>query len=161
MEERIHNLDDWKNFVLKELIARNESSEINCIWKRLKVEFKIPENDSRARDFYLNNVVKCLEIEHKFVRTVNNKEIHLTTLGKQVALSKSGFCGYIQQEKCHKTIKKWNDYIQFATSLLAFASGIIAFLNLVFDWWNKNISVIIMGIIIVIAAVSFIYKKIK
>lgn len=158
--ESKYNLNDWKTFVLKELCNLNEASLIDIIWNRLKVNKKVPESDRKAHYLYTDLVLKCLEDEHGLIRTDKNG-IHITTEGKYVASLKGGFGEYIQSIQRHKTIVKWNDYIQFATTLVGFISGIIALLNLIFEWWNKSFSIFVMGAIIIFIAVLYIYKRIK
>lgn len=155
-----YNIDDWKTFTLEELCRLNEASMIDTIWERLKINKQIPKSDRKAHYLCTNLVLKCLENEHSLIRTEKNG-IQITTEGKYVASLKGGFKEYINSAYKHKKIVKWNDYIQFATSLIGFISGIIALLNLVFEWWNKNFSILIMGLIIIITVVLFIYKKMK
>lgn len=153
-------LDEWKTFVLKELCILNEASFIDTIWSRLKVNQQIPESDGKAYYLYKDLVLKCLKDEHGLIRTEKNG-IQITTEGKYVASLKGGFAEYINSSQWHKRIVKWNDYIQFATTLIGFISGIIALLNLIFEWWNKSFSLIVMGAIIILSVALFIYKKIK
>lgn len=159
-DECKYNLDEWKTFVLQELCNLNEASLIETIWNRLKVSLQIPESDRKAHYLYKDLVLKCLEDEHELIRTEKNG-IQITTEGKYVASLKGGFSEYINSSQRHKKIIKWNDYIQFATTLIGFISGIIAFLNLVFEWWNKNFSILVMSIIIIITVIIFIYKRLK
>lgn len=155
-----YNLNEWKTFVLKELCNLNEASLIDTIWNRLKVNQKVPESDRKAHYLYTDLVLKCLEDEHGLIRTEKNG-IQITTEGKYVASLKGGFSEYINSSQRHKKIIKWNDYIQFATTLVGFISGIIALLNLIFDWWNKSFSLFVMGAIIILTVALFIYKRIK
>lgn len=155
-----YNLNEWKTFVLKELCNLNEASLIDTIWDRLKVNQKVPESDRKAHYLYTDLVLKCLEDEHGLIRTEKNG-IQITTEGKYVASLKGGFSEYINSSQTHKKIVKWNDYIQFATTLVGFISGIIALLNLIFDWWNKSFSLFVMGAIIILTVALFIYKRIK
>jgi hypothetical protein len=155
-----YNLNEWKTFVLKELCNLNEASLIDTIWNRLKVNQKVPESDRKAHYLYTDLVLKCLEDEHGLIRTEKNG-IQITTEGKYVASLKGGFSEYINSSQRHKKIVKWNDYIQFATTLVGFISGIIALLNLIFDWWNKSFSLFVMGAIIILTVALFIYKRIK
>lgn len=153
------NLDDWKTFVLRELCNLNDASLIETIWGLLKNNFSISESGSK--EYYLFTVVlKCLEEEHQLIRTENNG-IQITTDGKYVASLKGGFREYVQSRQRHKTIVKWNDYLQLATTLVGFASGFIALLNLIFEWWNKCFSLFVMAAIIIITVVLFLYKKFK
>ena len=153
-----YNLNEWKTFVLKELCNLNEASLIDTIWNRLKVNQKVPESDRKAHYLYTDLVLKCLEDEHGLIRTEKNG-IQITTEGKYVASLKGGFSEYINSSQRHKKIVKWNDYIQFATTLVGFISGIIALLNLIFDWWNKSFSLFVMGAIIILTVALFIYKR--
>ena len=105
-------------------------------------------------------MLKCLEHEHGLIRTEKNG-IQITTEGKYVANLKGGFTEYIQSKQRHKTIVKWNDYLQFATTLVGFISGIIALLNLIFEWWDKSFSLFVMGVIIILTIALFIYKRLK
>lgn len=155
-----YNLDDWKTFVLKELCNLNEASFVDTIWDNLIVKLHISGSDWKDNYLFTEVVLKCLENEYGLIRTEKNG-IQITTEGKYVASLKGGFAEYINSLQRHKRIVKWNDYIQFATSLIAFISGIISSLNLVFDWWNKNFSIFVMGAIIVFAVIVFIYKKLK
>ncbi len=155
-----YNLNEWKTFVLKELCNLNEASLIDTIWNRLKVNQKVPESDRKAHYLYTDLVLKCLEDEHGLIRTEKNG-IQITTEGKYVASLKGGFSEYINSSQRHKKIVKWNDYIQFVTTLVGFISGIIALLNLIFDWWNKSFSLFVMGAIIILTVALFIYKRIK
>lgn len=155
-----YNLDEWKTFVLKELCNLNEASFIDTIWNRLKMNQQILEPDWKDDYLFTEVVLKCLEDEHGLIRTDKNG-IQITTEGKYVASLKGGFAEYRTSLQRHKKIVKWNDYIQFATSLIAFISGIISFLNLVFEWWNKNVSILVMGAIIVLTVIMFIYRKLK
>ena len=155
-----YNLNEWKTFVLKELCNLNEASLIDTIWNRLKVNQKVPESDRKAHYLYTDLVLKCLEDEHGLIRTEKNG-IQITTEGKYVASLKGGFSEYINSSQRHKKIVKWNDYIQFATTLVGFISGIIALLNLIFDWWNKSFSLFVMGARIILTVALFIYKRIK
>lgn len=155
-----YNLNEWKTFVLKELCNLNEASLIDTIWNRLKMNQKVPESDRKAHYLYTDLVLKCLEDEHGLIRTEKNG-IQITTEGKYVASLKGGFSEYINSSQRHKKIVKWNDYIQFATTLVGFISGIIALLNLIFDWWNKSFSLFVMGAIIILTVALFIYKRIK
>lgn len=155
-----YNLDEWKTFVLRELFNLNDASFIDTIWNRLMVNQQISEPDWKDDYLFKEVVLKCLEDEHGLIRTENNG-IQITTEGKYVASLKGGFAEYIKSTQRHKKIVKWNDYIQFATTLIGFVSGIIALLNLVFEWWNKNFSVLVMGAIIVLTIIMFIYKRLK
>lgn len=155
-----YNLDEWKTFVLRELCNLNDASFIDTIWNRLMVNQQISEPDWKDDYLFKEVVLKCLEDEHGLIRTENNG-IQITTEGKYVASLKGGFAEYIKSTQRHKKIVKWNDYIQFATTLIGFVSGIIALLNLVFEWWNKNFSVLVMGAIIVLTIIMFIYKRLK
>ena len=155
-----YNLNEWKTFVLKELCNLNEASLIDTIWNRLKVNQKVPESDRKAHYLYTDLVLKCLEDEHGLIRTEKNG-IQITTEGKYVASLKGGFKEYINSSQRHKIIVKWNDYIQFATTVVGFISGIIALLNLIFEWWNKSFSLFVMGAIIILTVALFIYKRIK
>lgn len=155
-----YNLDKWKTFVLKELCNLNEASFIDTIWNRLKVNQQILEPDWKDDYLFTEVVLKSLEYEHGLIRTDKNG-IQITTEGKYVASLKGGFAEYITSLQRHKNIVKWNDYIQFATSLIAFVSGIIATLNLLFEWWDKNFSIFVMGAIIVFTVILFIYKRLK
>ena len=154
------NLDEWKTFVLRELCNLNDASLIDTIWNRLKVNEQISDPDWKDDYLFTEVVLKCLENEHGLIRTEKNG-IQITTEGKYVASLKGGFAEYITSLQRHKKIVKWNDYIQFATSLIGFVSGIIALLNLVFEWWNKNFSVFVMGAIIILTVIMFIYKRLK
>lgn len=158
--ECIYKLDEWKTFVLKELCDLNEASLIDTIWGRLKVNFHIPDSDSKAYYLYTDLVLKCLEDEHGLIRTEKNG-IQITTEGKYVASLRGGFSEFIQSKQRHRTIMKWNDYLQFLTTLVGFISGFIALLNLTFEWWNKNFSIFVMGVIIVFTVIIFIHKKMK
>ena len=155
-----YNLNEWKTFVLKELCNLNEASLIDTIWNRLKVNQQVPESDRKAHYLYTDVVLKCLEDEHGLIRTEKNG-IQITTEGKYVASLKGGFKEYINSSQRHKIIVKWNDYIQFATTVVGFISGIIALLNLIFEWWNKSFSLFVMGVIIILTVALFIYKRIK
>lgn len=155
-----YNLNEWKTYVLKELCNLNEASLIDTIWNRLKVNQQVPESDRKAHYLYTDLVLKCLEDEHGLIRTEKNG-IQITTEGKYVASLKGGFSEYIHSSQRHRNIVKWNDYIQFATTLIGFISGIIALLNLIFEWWNKSFSLFVMGAIIILTVALFIYKKIK
>lgn len=155
-----YNLNEWKTFVLKELCNLNEASLIDTIWNRLKVNQQVPESDWKAHYLYTDVVLKCLEDEHGLIRTEKNG-IQITTEGKYVANLKGGFTEYIQSKQRHKTIVKWNDYLQFATTLVGFISGIIALLNLIFEWWDKSFSLFVMGVIIILTIALFIYKRLK
>lgn len=155
-----YNLDEWKTFVLRELCNLNEASLIDTIWNRLKKNQQIPESDWKAHYLYTDLVLKCLEKEHGLIRTEKNS-IQITTEGKYVVSLKGGFGEYINSSRRHRTIVKWNDYIQFATTLVGFISGIIALLNLVFEWWNKKFSIFVMGVIIILTVIIFIYKRLK
>lgn len=155
-----YNLDEWKTFVLKELCSLNDASLISAIWDRLKENQQISESGWKDDYLFKEVVLKCLEDEHGLIRTDKNG-IQITTEGKHVASLKGGFAEYITSLQRHKNIVKWNDYIQFATSLIAFVSGIIATLNLLFEWWNKNFSIFVMGAIIVFTVILFIYKRLK
>ena len=155
-----YNLDKWKTFVLKELCNLNEASLIDTIWNRLKVNQQIPESDRKAHYLYTDLVLKCLEDEHGLIRTEKNG-IQITTEGKYVTSLKGGFSEYINSSQRHKKIVRWNDYIQFLTTLVGFISGIIAFLNLIFEWWNKIFSLVVMAAIIIITVALFLYKKLK
>lgn len=154
-----YNLDEWKTYVLKELYNLNDASFIDTIWNHLKEDMQIPD-DNKADYLYTDLVLKCLENEHCLIRTEKNG-IQITTKGKYVASLRGGFAEYIKSLRRHKTIKKWNDYIQFATTIVAFLSGIIALLNLLFDWWNKSFSIFVMGIILILTVMIYIYKKLK
>ena len=154
------NLDEWKTFVLKELCNLNEASLIDTIWSRLKENQQISEPDWKDDYLFTEVVLKCLEDEYGLIRTDKNG-IQITTEGKHVASLKGGFAEYITSLQRHKNIVKWNDYIQFATTLIAFISGILSFLNLVFEWWDKNYSILVMGAIIILTVIMFIYKKLK
>ena len=155
-----YNLDKWKTFVLKELCNLKEASLIDTIWNRLKVNQQIPESDRKAHYLYTDLVLKCLEDEHGLIRTEKNG-IQITTEGKYVTSLKGGFSEYINSSQRHKKIVRWNDYIQFLTTLVGFISGIIAFLNLIFEWWNKSFSLVVMAAIIIITVALFLYKKLK
>ena len=155
-----YNLDEWKTFVLRELCNLNEASFVDTIWDRLKVNQQISESDWKDDYLFTEVVLKCLEDEHGLIRTEKNG-IQITTEGKYVASLKGGFGEYINSSQRHKKIVKWNDYIQFATTLIGFISGIIALLNLVFEWWNINFSVFVMGVIIILTMMIFIYKRLK
>ena len=155
-----YNLDEWKTFVLKELCNLNEASLIDTIWNRLKVSLHVSESDRKTHYLYTDTVLKCLEYEHGLIRTEKNG-IQITTEGKYAANLKGGFSEYIQSKQRHKAIVKWNDYLQFATTLIGFISGIIALLNLIFEWWDKNFSLFVMGVIIILTVVLFIYKRLK
>lgn len=158
--ESQYNLDVWKTFVLKELCNLNEASLIDTIWNRLKVNQKLPESDRKVYYLYTDNVLKCLEDEHGLIRTAKNG-IQITTKGKYVASLNGGFSEYVNSSQRHKKIVKWNDYIQFATTIIGFISGTLALLNLVFEWWNKNFSIFVMGVIIIFTVIIFIYKRLK
>lgn len=155
-----YNLDEWKTFILKELCKLNEASLINTIWNRLKVSTNISESDPKAHYLFTAVVLKCLEDEHGLIRTEKNG-IQITTEGKYVASLKGGFSEFISSTQRHKKIVKWNDYIQFATTLVGFLSGIIALLNLIFEWWNKNFSILVMCVIVIVTVLLFIYKRLK
>ena len=155
-----YDLNEWKTFVLKELCNLNEASLIDTIWNRLKVRLQVSESDWKAHYLYADTVLKCLEHEHGLIRTEKNG-IQITTEGKYVASLKGGFSEYIQSKQRHKTIVKWNDYLQFATTLVGFISGIIALLNLIFEWWDKSFSLFVMGVIIILTVALFIYKRLK
>lgn len=155
-----YNMDVWKTFVLKELCKLNEASLIDTIWDNLKVYQQISTSDRKEYYLYKDLVLKCLEDEHGLIRT-EKKGIQITTKGKYVASLKGGFGEYVNSLQRHERIVNWNDYLQFATTLISFISGIIAFLNLVFEWWNKNTSIYVMLAIIIITVVMFIHKKIK
>lgn len=155
-----YDLDEWKTYVLKELCNLNEASLIDTIWNRLKVSLQVSEEDWKDHYLYTDTVLKCLEYEHGLIRTEKNG-IQITTEGKYVASLKGGFAEYINSSQRHKKIVKWNDYIQFATTLVGFISGVVAFLNLIFDWWNKSFSLFVMGAIIILTVALFIYKRLK
>ncbi len=155
-----YNLDEWKTFVLNELCNLNEASLIDTIWNRLKVNLQVSESDWKAHYLYTDNVLKCLEHEHGLIRTEKNG-IQITTEGKYVASLKGGFGEYILSKQRHKRIVKWNDYLQFATTLVGFISGCLALLNLIFDWWSKSFSLFIMAAIIIITISLFLYKQFK
>lgn len=155
-----YDLNEWKTFVLKELCNLNDASLIDTIWNRLKVGLQVSESDWKAHYLYTDTVLKCLEHEHGLIRTEKNG-IQITTEGKYVANLKGGFTEYIQSKQRHKTIVKWNDYLQFATTLVGFISGIIALLNLIFEWWDKSFSLFVMGVIIILTIALFIYKRLK
>lgn len=155
-----YDLNEWKTFVLKELCNLNDASLIDTIWNRLKVGLQVSESDWQAHYLYTDTVLKCLEHEHGLIRTEKNG-IQITTEGKYVANLKGGFSEYIQSKQRHKTIVKWNDYLQFATTLVGFISGIIALLNLIFEWWDKSFSLFVMGVIIILTIALFIYKRLK
>lgn len=155
-----YDLDDWKTFVLTELCKLNEASLIDTIWNRLKVKKNISVSNRKAYYLFTDVVLKCLEIEHGLIRTEKNG-IQITTEGKYVASLKKGFSEYVKSIRFHKTIVKWNDYFQFATTLISFVGGTLALLNLKYDWWDKNISVIAMAIIIILTVVLYFYKKLK
>ena len=155
-----YNLDDWKTFILRELCKQNDASLINTIWGRLKEAMSVSESDSKAYYLYTAVVLKCLEEEHQLIRTEKNG-IQITTEGKLVASLKGGFCEYVKNSQRHKTVVKWNDYIQFATTIIGFVSGFIALLNLIFEWWNKNFSIFVMGAIIILTVILFVYKRLK
>lgn len=155
-----YNLDEWKTFVLRELCNLNEASLIDTIWNRLKVNQQISESDWKVDYLFTEVVLRCLEDEHGLIRTEKNG-IQITTEGKYVASLKGGFSEYINSSQRHKKIVKWNDYIQFATTLIGFISGVIALLNLIFEWWNKYFSVFVMGVMIILTMMIFIYKRLK
>ena len=155
-----YNLDEWKTFVLRELCNLNEASFIDTIWNRLKVNQQISEPDWKDDYLFTEVVLKCLEDELGLIRTENNG-IQVTTEGKYVASLKGGFGEYIKSTQRHKKIIKWNDYIQFSTSLIGLISGVIALLNLVFEWWNRNVSIFVMSAMIVLTVIMFIYKRLK
>lgn len=74
---------------------------------------------------------------------------------------KNGFREYVESPRMHKRIVRWNDYIQFATTLVSFLGGVLALLNIKFVRWDKNYSLIVMFVLIVFTVGSFIYKKMK
>ena len=155
-----YNLDEWKTFVLTELCNLNDESLIDTIWNRLKVTKNISGIDRKAHYLFTDVVLKCLEKEHGLIRTEKNG-IQITTEGKYVASMKNGFREYVESALMHKRIVRWNDYIQFATTLVSFLGGVLALLNIKFVWWDKNYSLIVMFVLIVFTVGSFIYKKMK
>ena len=153
-KEYHYNLDEWKTFVLQDLCNLNEASLIDTIWNHLKSYFQISDSDPKARYLYINLVLKCLEHEHGLIRTEKNG-IQITTEGKFVSTLKGGFAEYVKKSRRHKTIVIWNEYFQFATTIIGFISGMIALLNLVFEWWNKSFSLFVMGAVIILTVVLF------
>ena len=158
--ESKYNLDEWKTFVLKELCNLNDASLIDAIWERLKINQQLSESDWKPYYLFKDLVLKCLEEEHGLIRTEKNG-IQITTEGKYVASLEGGFSEYIQSKQRYRTIMVWNEYLQFATTLVGFISGFLALLNLIFEWWNKSFSLFVMAAIIVFTIGIFIYKRLK
>lgn len=152
MEDGYYDLDKWKSFVLRVLLEKNGSSLTYHVWKRLKQEFSIGENEQKEHYLYTESVLKCLEVEHGLIRT-NKRGIQITTKGEEVAKMNNGFRSYIDSKYRHRLLQRINDYVVTSTGILSLMMTTFSFVNLFYNWIDKKYSFLpplILGLFFVV-----------
>ena len=155
-----YDLDNWRTFVLREIIKMGEGSFTDYLWQRIKVHFTLTDDTQKAHYLYTECVLKVLESEG-LVR-IQNRGIHITRKGIEVARRRKGYCSYVNSLRRHELLHRINDYLATISGCITILSFLFSSINVFFGWADKYVSFLSTIISLIVTMVfRYQYRKNK
>lgn len=153
-----YNLDEWRTFVLREIIKKNEGTFTDYLWKCLKTHFELGNDTQKAYYLYTECVLNGLKYEG-LVR-IENRGIQVTRRGIEVAKKRNGYRSYVDTIRRNERLQEIKNYIVTISGGVTILSILISSINIFVGWTDIYIP-ILTTIVSYFITISFrrIYRK--